>query len=83
MEWIDASGKGQVFVFSIHHWSFHPGFKDETPYVLALIETREGPLIPSTVIGCDPNEVYIGMPVEVIFEDIDDQFTLPKFRPEK
>jgi len=83
MEWMDASGKGKVFVFSIHYWSFHPAFKDDVPYVLALVETEEGPLIPTNIIGCDPKEVHIGMPVEVVFEDVDEQFTLPRFEPAK
>ena len=33
------------------------------------------------VIGCDTKEVYIGMPVEIVFEDITEEFTLPKFKP--
>ncbi|MFC1815382.1 Zn-ribbon domain-containing OB-fold protein [Thermodesulfobacteriota bacterium] len=43
-------------------------------------EVDEGPMISSNVIDCDPDEVKIGMPVEVVFEDITDEFTLPKFR---
>ncbi|MFC1816644.1 Zn-ribbon domain-containing OB-fold protein [Thermodesulfobacteriota bacterium] len=81
MQWVETSGKGKVFVFSIHYWNFDPAFKDDVPYVLALVETKEGPLIPTSITGCDPKEVHIGMPVQVVFEDIDEQFTLPRFEP--
>ena len=53
------------------------------PYVYALIELEEGPIIGSNVIGCDVKDVKIGMPVEVVYEDITEEYTLPKFRPVK
>ncbi|MBI4334401.1 MAG: Zn-ribbon domain-containing OB-fold protein [Chloroflexi bacterium] len=81
MEWAKASGKGKVFTFNVHYRAFHPGFVDELPYVYAMIELDEGPMITSNIIGCDPKEVKVGMPVEVVFQDINDQFTLPMFRP--
>ena len=81
MEWAEASGRGKVFTFSTHNVALSPDFKDDVPYVLALIELDEGPMISSNVIDCDPGEVKIGMPVEVIFEDITEEVTLPKFRP--
>ncbi len=83
MEWSEASGKGKVFAFNIHNVAFDPAFKDDVPYVYALIELKEGPIFGSNIIGCAPSEVKIGMPVEVVFEDITEEFTLPKFRPIK
>jgi uncharacterized OB-fold protein len=81
MEWAEASGRGKVFVFNIVRIAFHPGFKDEVPYVHAMIELDEGPLFSSNVIGIDPRDVKIGMPVEVVYDDITPEHTLPKFRP--
>ncbi len=89
MEWAKASGKGKVFCFNIAYRAMHQAFKDDIPYVYAIIKTDEGPNIGSNVIGCDPKDVYIGMPVEVVFEDVTKaeysnivwEFTLPKFRP--
>ena len=51
MEWAEASGRGKIFAFNRHHMAFHPGFKDEIPYVYALIELDEGPLVSSTLVG--------------------------------
>ncbi len=81
LEWTPASGKGKVFTFNVHYRAFHPGFEAELPYVYALIELDEGPMMTSNVIGCDPKEVKIGMPVEVVFRDITEEYTLPMFKP--
>ena len=83
MEWVEASGRGKVFTFNIHHVAFNPVFKDDVPYVYALIELEEGPMFGTNIVGCEPGEVKVGMPVEVVFEDITEEFTLPKFRPIK
>jgi len=80
-DWTAVSGKGRVFSFVIYHRAYHPGFKEELPYVVAVIELDEGPRMLSNVIGCKPEEVRCDMPVEVVFEDITDEVTLPKFRP--
>ena len=83
MGWVEASGRGKIFAFNRHHTAFHPGFKDEIPYVYALIELDEGPLISSQLVGDRmPGDVYdIGQTVEVVYEDHPNEgFTLPKFR---
>lgn len=81
LEWQDASGRGKIFAYNIHRRAFHPGFAEEIPYVYALIELDEGPMFGSNIVGIDPQDVTIGMPVEVVYEDITDEYTLPKFRP--
>ena len=83
MQWEEASGRGKVFAFNIHQIAFDPAFKDDIPYVYGLIELEEGPIIGSNVIGCKVEQVKIGMPVEVVFEDITEEYTLPKFKPIK
>lgn len=85
MAWVPASGRGRVFAFNIHRFAFHPGFADELPYVNALITLEEGPNFGTNVVGCDPSEVRIGMPVEVVYRDVvpeeGEPFTLALFRP--
>jgi uncharacterized OB-fold protein len=80
-EWKPVSGKAKVFSFVVYHRAYHPGFKEELPYVVAVIELDEGPRMLSNVIGCKPEDVRCDMPVEVAFEDITDEVALPKFRP--
>lgn len=82
LDWEEASGRGRIFSFNIHHWAFDPGFQAELPFVYALIELEEGPLISSNVVDVDPGDVKVGMPVEIVYEDHPNEgFTLPKFKP--
>jgi len=77
--WVPVSGKGEVFSFTIMHRAYHPAIK--VPYTLAVIELKEGAKITSNVVGIQPSKVKCGMPVEVVFEKLNDEVTLPKFRP--
>ncbi len=78
-EWAKTSGKGKVFSFVVYHRLYHPGFKDEIPYTVALIELEEGPRMLSNVAG-DVKAVKCDMPVEIFFEDVTEEVSLPKFR---
>jgi uncharacterized OB-fold protein len=83
MAWAEAKGTGKLFAFNRHHVAFHPGFKNDIPYVYALIELDEGPLISSTLVGDRmPTDVYdVGQRVEIAYEDHPREgFTLPRFR---
>ena len=80
-EWVKLSGKGRVYSFIVVRRATHPGFAKEVPYTVAIIETEEGPRLTSNVIGCKPEDVRIDMPVEVVFEDITKEVSLPKFKP--
>ncbi len=81
--WEPVSGKGVVHAFTIVHAYRAPGFGDELPYVVALIELDEGVRLMSNLIDvpADPDHVKIGMAVEVVYDDVTDAVTLPKFRP--
>lgn len=78
--WIRASGRGTVYSFTVTHQNQAPGFREELPYVLAVVELEEGLRMMTNVVGCAPDAVRIGMPVEVVFEDVAPDTTLGKFR---
>ena len=80
-EWVRATGRGTVYTFTVTHQNQAPGFREELPYVLAIVQLDEGPKLMTNVVGCAPDAVRIGMPVEVVFEDVTPEITLPKFRP--
>lgn len=80
-EWIPVSGKGEVFSFNVMHQVYHPAFAERVPYAVVLVKLAEGPKMTSNLVGVEPYDIEIGMPVEVVFEDIDDEVTLPKFAP--
>jgi len=79
-EWTAVSGRGEVYSFNIMHQVYHAGFAAEVPYAVVVVRLEEGPKVVSNVVGVKPHEIRCGMPVEVIFEKVNDQVTLPKFR---
>ena len=80
-EWVRASGRGAIYSFTVTHQNQAPGFREELPYVLAIVELEEGVRLMTNVVGCAPETVRIGMPVAVVFDDVTPEVTLPKFRP--
>ena len=80
-EWVRASGRATVYSFTVTYQNQAPGFREELPYVLAIVELDEGVRIMTNVVGCAPDAVRIGMPVQVVFEDVTAEITLAKFRP--
>ena len=80
-EWIRASGKGEIFSFVVYHKAFHPAFEADLPYVVAIVELEEGLHFLTNIVGCDPGAMSCEMTVEVSWEDITEEFSLPKFKP--
>ena len=81
LEWDSAvsSGRGEVYSFVVHH---HPpvyGF--DLPFAIALIELEEGTRIVGNVVGIEPSQVAVGLPVEVRFISIEGEWTLPHWQP--
>ena len=81
MEWVEASGKGKVFTFTIVHRVYNPAFKDDVPHNIAIIELDEGPLMFGNIVECKNEDIKVGMPVEVVFDDVNDILTLPRWKP--
>lgn len=80
-EWAPVSGRGTVFSWAVMHQVYHPGFATEVPYAVVVIELEEGARLVSNLVDCPVAAIEIGMPVEVVFEDVTPEVTLPKFRP--
>src|SRR5262249_15151352 len=81
IEWIRASGRGTVYSFTVTYQNQSPGFREQLPYVLAVVQLEEGPRMMTNVVDCAPDAVTIGMPVTVVFDDVTPETTLPRFRP--
>jgi len=80
-EWIVSSGKGKVYTFVIYHVAYHEGFKNDVPYIVADVELEEGPRLPTNILDCPHEKIACDMPVKVVWEDVTEEFSLPKFRP--
>jgi uncharacterized OB-fold protein len=81
MQWVPATGRGVVHTYTVFHHAYDPLFADRLPYVIAVVLLDEGPFFHTDLVDCDPASVRIGQPVEVVYERIDDGWTLPHFRP--
>ena len=81
-EWVDASGRGEIWSFVVFHQNYFDGMKDEIPYPVAMVKLAEGPMMLTNLRGVAPAEAKIGMPVSVVFEDGPDGFVLPQFTAE-
>lgn len=81
VEWFQASGQGKLYSFVINHRT--PPFMGKDPYVIAVVELKEGPRLMSNLVGVapDPDKLRCDMPVVVDFQDVTPEITLPKFRP--
>ena len=80
-DWTPTSGRATVYSFVVQHRPATPAFVDDVPYVVAVVELDEGPLMLTNIVGCVPDAVKVGMPVEVTFVDATDEITLYPFRP--
>ena len=81
IQWIISSGKGTVWTFTVTYQNGTPGFAEDVPYVLALVELEEGVRMFTNIVECDPRSVTIGMPVEVTFVQATNQISVPYFKP--
>ena len=79
--WERMSGRGTVYTFTATYQNQSPGFRDELPYVLAYVTLDEGVQMLTNVVGCPVDQVRIGMPVEVTFEDVNEHIAIPRFKP--
>jgi uncharacterized protein len=77
-----ASGKAVLYSYVIHHRPV-PGFTP--PYAIAVVELAEGPRMMTNIVDCaqTPEALQLDMPLEVVFEKLDDEITLALFRPMK
>jgi uncharacterized OB-fold protein len=81
-----ASGRGEVYTYSVVHQNQMPNFRNVLPYVVAYVQLEEGPQLLTNIVGCEPDSVSIGMSVRVDFvptEDAQggDTLGVPRFVP--
>ena len=79
--WERSSGRGQVFTWTVVHQALHPAFAEAVPYAVIVVETGEGVRLASGLRGAPPDALRLGLAVAVDFEPVDDELTLPVFRP--
>ena len=89
VQWIEATGQGSVYSYSIHYIGPSKAYKGDPPHVVVLVDLDEGVRMMSNLVrdespdypSIDPDEVSIGMRVRAVFHDVTEEITLPKFAP--
>jgi uncharacterized OB-fold protein len=81
--WMRSSGKGTLHAFAIVYIAPTPAFAEGLPLVTAVVELEDGARFPTNLVEVEPDQAHIkvGMPVEVVYDDVTEKVTLPKFRP--
>jgi uncharacterized OB-fold protein len=81
IEWRTCSGRGTLYTFAIQYRPQMMGFTP--PYVTAIVQLEEGPRMMTTLVGVQPDPLAIrcDMPVEVTWQDINDEISLPLWQP--
>jgi len=80
LDWVEASGTGVIYSFTIARRPAGPAFKPDVPYVVAVIDLEECPRMMTNILTADVESVRIGQKVQVVFADVTEEVTLPKFR---
>jgi uncharacterized OB-fold protein len=80
LEWTAASGRGTLYSYTVVHRAVDPtAFR--VPYVVGVVTLDEGPHMLTNIVGCEPDQLRIGMQLEVRFERIDDELVVYPFAP--
>lgn len=78
-----VSGRAKLYTWTIAVQAFHPFWIERLPYTIASVELVEQPglMFASQIVGCEEEALSAGMPVEVVFEELTPELTLPFFQP--
>lgn len=82
VEHVEVSGKGTVYTFTIARHAVVPSLADSVPYAVAVIEVDDAPGIRmiASIVESDIETLEIGSRVEVVWDDIDAEVSIPRFR---
>jgi uncharacterized OB-fold protein len=78
--WEDASGRATLYTYSTVYVNDLFPFRDELPYVAAVVDLDEGPRVMTRLVDVPEADLQVGMPVVVDFQQVTDDLTVPVFR---
>jgi uncharacterized OB-fold protein len=80
LRWVETSGRGVVYSYTIIRQNKSPEFMNDTPYNVAIVQLEEGPRMLSNIVDVDPLELRVDLPVTVVFDQVSESISLPRFR---
>jgi uncharacterized OB-fold protein len=81
--WVEASGRGVIYSYTIIRQNRSPEFVNDTPYNVAIVQLEEGPRMLSDIVDVGPSDLRVDLPVSVVFDRVSDTISLPRFRPRR
>jgi uncharacterized protein len=81
VDFVEASGRGRIYSFTVIRQNYSRPFRDWIPYVVALVDLEEGPRLMTNLIDCDPEGLQVGMAVEASFEVVSENAGIALFSP--
>jgi uncharacterized OB-fold protein len=81
LRWVEASGRGVIYSYTVIRQNKSPEFVNDTPYNLAIVQLEEGPRMMSNIVDIDLDDLRVDLPVTVVFDPVSDTISLPRFRP--
>lgn len=81
VRWVEASGRGTIYSFTVIRQQHQRPFRTWLPYVVALVDLEEGPRVMTNLVECDPDRVHIGMAVRARFEPVSEDAGIALFEP--
>jgi uncharacterized protein len=81
IDWLPVSGRGRLYSFTVIYQPANPAFRDDAPYIYAMVQLDEGPRLIANLVDCPPAEARVDLPVVAVFDDVTPDVTLVKFRP--
>ena len=82
-EWQPVSGRGEVYTYTIVHRPIAAGQPLPTVIAVIALEGAGGVRMISNLVGVSPEDVRIGLPVELVWEDMSADLAIPRFRPSR
>lgn len=79
--WTAVSGAGTIYSYSVLERAKGNPFADDVPIAIILVRLAEGPVMMSNLVDYAPEQLAVDAAVEVAYEDVNDEVTLPVFRP--
>jgi uncharacterized protein len=81
IEWRAAGGAAEVHAVSVQHRPGPGRSSDDGPYAVVIVDLAEGVRMMSNVVGCEPDDVEVGMALRVAWRPLPDGRNLPQFTP--
>ena len=81
LEWVECSGSGIVYSYTVARRPTAPQWADDGDYAIAIVELDEGARLTANIVNCAVDDVKVGMKVRAVFQDVTDEVTLLQFEP--